>query len=67
MPKTKRYNEKGMRMTDCCGACSTFMEDGTGAYLLCCKKCYESVGVGEGDGAEFVSREAEALAYGKVA
>lgn len=67
MKTTKRYNESGMRMTDCCGACSTFMDDGRGNYDLCCKKCYERVSVGEGDGAEYVSREAEARAYGRVA
>jgi hypothetical protein len=33
------YNEDGMRMTNCCGACSTFDEDGT----LYCKACYQPV------------------------
>jgi hypothetical protein len=42
-----RFNKEGMRMTDCCGACSTFSEG-----LLCCKACYQPVGFGEGDGSE---------------
>ena len=42
------YNEDGMRMTNCCGACSTFDEDGT----LYCKACYQPVEFGEGDGNE---------------
>jgi|TARA_Y100000034_G_scaffold33168_1_gene40697 hypothetical protein len=46
--RIKKYNEDGMRMTDCCGACSTFDEHGT----LYCKICYQPVEIGEGDGSE---------------
>jgi len=41
---------EGMRLTDCCGACSTF--DGEG--ILYCKSCGEAVGVGQGDGCEYL-------------
>lgn len=44
---TKKYADDGTRLTDCCGAYSTFMEG-----ELCCKKCYEVVDYGEGDGSE---------------
>jgi hypothetical protein len=43
----KRYNEDGVRLTDCCGSMSTY-SDGT----LCCKRCWREVGFGEGDGNE---------------
>lgn len=46
--KTKRYDEDGHRLTNCCGAFSTFFEDGT----LYCKKCYTEVSPGEGDGSD---------------
>ena len=51
----KRYNEDGMRMTDCCGACSTYDEFGE----LYCKACYTVVGIGEGDGSEYKEEELE--------
>ncbi len=38
-----------MRLTDCCGALSTYHDED-----LCCKNCYHSVEVGEGDGCEFL-------------
>ena len=44
-----------MRLTDCCSVVSTYMDDGTGLDVLSCKKCYEEVEVGEGDGNEFNS------------
>ena len=44
-----------MRLTDCCSSWSTYMDDGTGLDVLSCKKCYEEVEVGEGDGNEFNS------------
>lgn len=43
----KRFNPEGVRMTDCCGAFSTFVE---GTQV--CKECYCDVLPGEGDGAE---------------
>jgi hypothetical protein len=27
----------------CCGANITFMDDGNGEWVLCCKSCYEEV------------------------
>jgi hypothetical protein len=36
-----------MRLTDCCGAHSTFHDES-----LCCKSCWKEVGCGEGDGSE---------------
>ena len=48
----KNYNNDGMRMTDCCGACSTYDENGT----LYCKACYQAVGMGQGDGTEFLQK-----------
>lgn len=44
----KIFNEKGVRMTDCCGAASTLDQDGR----LHCKECYIDVLTGEGDGNE---------------
>ncbi len=46
----KKYDEDGMRLTDCCGCCSTYCLD-TGE--LVCKKCFEVVEFGEGDGSEY--------------
>lgn len=45
----KRYDENGQRLTNCCGAYSTYMD----GEVLCCKKCYRGVGFGEGDGSEY--------------
>jgi len=46
----KKYDaETGMRMTDCCGAMSTYDENGS----LHCKECYEEVADGQGDGDEY--------------
>lgn len=48
----KLFNENGERLTDCCGAYATIcMDDGT----LCCRKCYEMVDAGQGDGTEFIT------------
>jgi len=44
----KRYNDSGMRMTDCCGVYSTYDQDET----LYCKKCFGPVDEGQGDGME---------------
>ena len=48
----KKYDEEGMRLTDCCGAHSTYMDDGEDNYDLCCKACYRPVPMGQGDGNE---------------
>jgi hypothetical protein len=48
----KKYDESGMRLTDCCGAHSTYPIDAHGG--LCCKKCYRTVEIGEGDGCEYL-------------
>jgi hypothetical protein len=50
--KMKKFNNEGMRMTDCCGACSTYDEEGT----LVCKGCYREVEPGQGDGNEYGSK-----------
>lgn len=49
MSDSKIYDEDGMRLTDCCGCLSTYDATGT----LYCKKCFEGVEVGEGDGEEY--------------
>jgi len=43
-----RYDKLGQRMTDCCGCYSTYHDD-----TLICKRCYNEVDFGEGDGTEF--------------
>ena len=54
----KQYANDGTRLTDCCGAYSTYMEtyyDPTTDYAefeLCCKECCKIVEVGQGDGNE---------------
>jgi hypothetical protein len=50
MAKQKQYNDEGMRLTDCCGACSTFDESGN----LYCKACFKGVSEGEGDGCDYL-------------
>ena len=45
----------GMRLTDCCAAYSTYMDDGCNGTELCCKYCANIVNPGEGDGVEFRS------------
>ena len=44
----RRYNNVGMRLTDCCAAASTFHDED-----LCCKHCWEVVEFGKGDGTEY--------------
>jgi len=53
MPSEKRYDESGMRLTDCCGAHSTYHDD-----ALCCKACWAEVDFGEGDGSEYAPEDA---------
>jgi len=44
----KKYDERGVRLTDCCGSWSQYDENGQ----LHCKKCFHDVLPGEGDGNE---------------
>jgi hypothetical protein len=53
----KKYAKDGTRLTDCCGAYSTFMEasgDMDIEWELTCKGCYETVPYGQGDGSETI-------------
>ena len=53
MPCPKKYDERtDMRLTDCCGATSTYHDT-----ELCCKVCWQTVDIGEGDGNEFRRRD----------
>lgn len=42
MTKQQRIVKPNGRTT-CCNAYSTFMDDGTGEWVECCKACYEPV------------------------
>ena len=44
----KRFSDDGTRLTDCCGAYSSFDDFGD----LYCKCCYKQVTTGQGDGCE---------------
>ena len=49
----KKYDPENMqRVTDCCGAYSTYHDQ-----TLCCKRCWNEVEIGEGDGNEFFTEE----------
>lgn len=48
-----KYNEDGERLTDCCGAMSTYCDG-----VLVCKACYNEVPIGQGDGTETRPRKA---------
>lgn len=54
----KKYNEEGMRLTDCCGAWSSYDENGE----LYCKACFNLVEPGEGDGSEYEEKKEEVTA-----
>jgi len=68
---TKRFDNNlasphfGLRLTDCCGAHSTFHMEGPDAegYTLCCKSCFHEVETGEGDGSEHFKVELKAVKY----
>jgi acetyl-CoA carboxylase beta subunit len=49
----KIFDSDGMRLTDCCGCHSNFYHDEVEGPQLVCKKCYELVEIGEGDGEEY--------------
>ena len=38
-----------IKLTNCCDAYSTYVDD-----ILCCKKCYNTVSEGEGDGTKYI-------------
>ena len=42
-----KYSSDGIRLTDCCGAFSTYFDN-----ILCCKNCWQEVSYGQGDGEE---------------
>lgn len=57
MPKktqvtTERYDADGTRLTDCCGAFSTYHMEPDGSSTLCCRACWREVPYGQGDGTE---------------
>jgi hypothetical protein len=54
----RHFAEDGVRLTDCCGAYSTYVD-----FALCCKACYNEVPVGQGDGAETQDGPAIRQAY----
>ena len=61
---TKKFDAKtGMRLTTCCAAHSTYMDDGIGGEVLCCKACYHEVEVGEGDGCEYEAYKAKIITF----
>jgi len=43
-----------MNLTKCCNAYSTYHDD-----VLCCKKCWKEVEVGEGDGIDLINQQKE--------
>lgn len=47
----KQYDADGCRLTDCCGAFATYVDN-----ALVCRRCFETVGAGEGDGTEYRGR-----------
>jgi hypothetical protein len=58
-----RYDNHGMRTTDCCGVYSEYFATGLEAEVLCCKKCYRQVPVGQGDGSEYKEVETTGLRH----
>jgi hypothetical protein len=54
----------GMRLTDCCAAVSTFMDDGAGGQELTCKACYYEVDFGQGDGDEVLNTDGTVTDHG---
>ena len=60
-----KYSSDGIRLTDCCGAFSTYFDN-----ILCCKKCWQEVSYGQGDGEETYQKnnvkEAIELGYRQI-
>tara|TARA_R110000751_G_scaffold42528_2_gene98713 strand:- start:734 stop:1048 length:315 start_codon:yes stop_codon:yes gene_type:complete len=54
----------GMRLTDCCAAVSTYMDDGAGGQELSCKACYYEVGDGQGDGDQVLNADGTITDHG---
>jgi len=54
----------GMRLTDCCAAVSTYMDDGYGDQELTCKACYHTVNNGQGDGDEVLNADGTIIDHG---
>ena len=54
----------GMRLTDCCAAVSTYMDDGTGGQELSCKSCYYEVDSGQGDGDQVLNADGTITDHG---
>jgi len=54
----------GMRLTDCCAAVSTYMDDGAGGQELTCKACYYEVDNGQGDGDEVLNADGTITDHG---
>ena len=54
----------GMRLTDCCAAVSTYMDDGYGNQELTCKACYHEVEAGQGDGDEVLNADGTITDHG---
>ena len=54
----------GMRLTDCCAAVSTYMDDGTGGQELTCKSCYHTVDNGQGDGDQVLNADGTVTDHG---
>ena len=55
---------RGHRLTDCCAAVSTYMDDGTGGQELTCKACYHEVGDGQGDGDQVLNTDGTVTDHG---
>lgn len=59
----KRYDAGGQRMTNCCAAFATYGPNVTLANLdtvrLKCAECGRLTTAGEGDGTEYLNKEAE--------
>ncbi|MBT4072357.1 MAG: hypothetical protein HOE75_01545 [Chloroflexi bacterium] len=54
----------GMRLTDCCAAVSTYMDDGAGGQELSCKACYHEVDNGQGDGDQVLNANGTITGHG---
>ena len=55
----KKYHRRTWdRLTDCCGAYSTYVEG-----ILSCKKCYHEVPQGQGDGTETIKGPRPSIRY----
>ena len=60
----RRFGFVGHRLTDCCAACSTYMDNGTGGQELSCKSCYHTVDNGQGDGDQVLNADGTITDHG---